>query len=77
MHTRTLGQDAEMIRVLRDAVRIGINFFDTAEVYGPFVNDELVGEALAPVRDEVVISTKFGVADRRRQIGGSTSHLSG
>ncbi|MDR7084166.1 aryl-alcohol dehydrogenase-like predicted oxidoreductase [Arthrobacter ginsengisoli] len=54
------GDRHEMIRVLRDAVRIGINFFDTAEVYGPFVNDELVGEALAPVRDEVVISTKFG-----------------
>jgi aryl-alcohol dehydrogenase-like predicted oxidoreductase len=46
--------------VLRDAVEIGINFFDTAESYGPFVNEELVGEALAPVRDQVVIATKLG-----------------
>jgi aryl-alcohol dehydrogenase-like predicted oxidoreductase len=41
-------------------VEIGINFFDTAEVYGPFVNEELVGEALAPIKDQVVIATKFG-----------------
>lgn len=49
-----------MIAVLRAAVERGITLFDTAQVYGPFVNEELVGEALAPVRDEVVISTKFG-----------------
>jgi aryl-alcohol dehydrogenase-like predicted oxidoreductase len=49
-----------MIQVLREAVEIGINFFDTAEVYGPFVNEELVGEALAPIKDQVVITTKFG-----------------
>ena len=54
------GDRQAMIGVLRDAVGAGINFFDTAEVYGPFVNEELVGEALAPVRDEVVIATKFG-----------------
>ncbi|WP_026554420.1 aldo/keto reductase [Arthrobacter sp. 35W] len=54
------GDRTAMIAVLRDAVDIGINFFDTAEVYGPFVNEELVGEALAPVRDKVVIATKFG-----------------
>src|SRR5687767_8994593 len=54
------GDRRAMIGVLRDAVGMGINFFDTAEVYGPFVNEELVGEALAPVRDEVVIATKFG-----------------
>jgi aryl-alcohol dehydrogenase-like predicted oxidoreductase len=54
------GDRQAMIGVLRDAVEIGVNFFDTAEVYGPFVNEELVGEALAPVRDEVVIATKFG-----------------
>lgn len=54
------GDRTAMIRVLRDAVDIGINFFDTAEVYGPFVNEELVGEALAPLRDEAVIATKFG-----------------
>src|SRR6188768_1595952 len=50
----------EGIRVIRSAVDLGITFFDTAEVYGPFANEELVGEALAPVRDRVVIATKFG-----------------
>lgn len=50
----------EMISLIRTAVERGITFFDTAEVYGPFVNEELVGEALAPVRDKVVIATKFG-----------------
>ena len=50
-----------MISPIRTAVdRIGVNFFDTAEVYGPFTNEELVGEALAPLRDQVVIATKFG-----------------
>ncbi len=50
----------EMISLLRAAVERGITFFDTAEVYGPFINEELVGEALAPLRDQVVIATKFG-----------------
>ena len=50
----------EMIRVIRSAVEQGVTFFDTAEVYGPFTNEELVGEALAPFRDQVVIATKFG-----------------
>jgi len=50
----------EMITLLRAAVDRGITFFDTAEVYGPFTNEELVGEALSPVRNEVVIATKFG-----------------
>jgi aryl-alcohol dehydrogenase-like predicted oxidoreductase len=50
----------EMIAVIRAAVDRGVTFFDTAETYGPFVNEELVGEALAPVRGQVVISTKFG-----------------
>ena len=50
----------EMIALFRTAVERGINFFDTAEVYGPFVNEELVGEAMAPVRDQVLIATKFG-----------------
>jgi aryl-alcohol dehydrogenase-like predicted oxidoreductase len=50
----------EMISVLRTAVERGITFFDTAEVYGPFTNEELVGEALSPLRDKVVIATKFG-----------------
>jgi aryl-alcohol dehydrogenase-like predicted oxidoreductase len=52
----------EMIALLRAAVERGVTFFDTAEVYGPFVNEELVGEALAPFRDRVVIATKFGFA---------------
>ena len=50
----------EMIALIRAAVERGVTFFDTAEVYGPFKNEELVGEALAPLRDEVVIATKFG-----------------
>ncbi|BDA78637.1 aldehyde oxidase [Leptospira kobayashii] len=50
----------EMISVLRSAVEEGVTFFDTAEVYGPFLNEELVGEALAPFRGKVVIATKFG-----------------
>ncbi len=54
------GDRQAMITVLRDAVDLGITFFDTAESYGPYVNEELVGEALAPVRDQVVIATKFG-----------------
>ncbi len=50
----------EMISLIRAAVERGVTFFDTAEVYGPFINEELVGEALAPFRDQVVIATKFG-----------------
>src|SRR5438046_5693739 len=50
----------EGLAVLRAAVDGGVTFFDTAEAYGPFVNEELVGEALAPVRDRVVVATKFG-----------------
>ncbi len=52
----------EMISLIRSAVERGVTFFDTAEVYGPFTNEELVGEALAPFRDRVVIATKFGFA---------------
>ena len=50
----------EMISLIRTAVERGVTFFDTAEVYGPFTNEELVGEALAPFRGQVVIATKFG-----------------
>jgi aryl-alcohol dehydrogenase-like predicted oxidoreductase len=50
----------EMISLIRSAVDKGVTFFDTAEAYGPYVNEELIGEALAPVRDQVVIATKFG-----------------
>ena len=56
------GDRGDMIALVRSAVEQGVTFFDTAEVYGPFVNEELVGEALAPVRDQVVIATKFGFA---------------
>jgi aryl-alcohol dehydrogenase-like predicted oxidoreductase len=54
------GDKQEMISVIREAVEAGITFFDTAEVYGPFTNEELLGEALAPFRGKVVIATKFG-----------------
>jgi aryl-alcohol dehydrogenase-like predicted oxidoreductase len=54
------GDKQEMIAVIRSAVEQGVTFFDTAEVYGPFTNEELVGEALAPFRGKVVIATKFG-----------------
>jgi aryl-alcohol dehydrogenase-like predicted oxidoreductase len=50
----------EMTSLLRSAVERGVTFFDTAEVYGPYLNDELLGEALAPYRGKVVIATKFG-----------------
>src|SRR5438045_9085153 len=50
----------DMISLIRAAVDRGVTFFDTAEVYGPFINEELLGAALAPVRSEVVIATKFG-----------------
>jgi aryl-alcohol dehydrogenase-like predicted oxidoreductase len=61
----------EMISLIRAAVEHGVTFFDTAEVYGPFVNEELVGEALAPLRDQVVIATKFGfkIGPKGEQVG--------
>ena len=52
--------DNEMISLMHKAVDMGITFFDTAEVYGPFTNEVLVGKALSPIRDKVVIATKFG-----------------
>lgn len=62
----------EMTKVLRSAVERGITFFDTAEVYGPFMNEELLGEALAPFRKEIVIATKFGF-DTKSGISGLDS----
>jgi hypothetical protein len=59
-HGEVSGTKEEMIALLRGAVERGITFFDTAQVYGPFVNEELVGEALAPLRDQVIFATKFG-----------------
>src|SRR5258705_6308866 len=55
------GDKQEMIALLRAAVERGVTFFDTAEVYGPFTNEELVGQALDPFRGQVVIATKFGI----------------
>lgn len=54
------GDRDDMIAVLRSALDHGVTFFDTAEVYGPYDNEELLGEALEPIRDDVVIATKFG-----------------
>ncbi|MFZ0477954.1 MAG: aldo/keto reductase [Terriglobales bacterium] len=71
----------EMISLIRTAVDRGITFFDTAEVYGPFTNEELVGEALAPIRDRVVIATKFGFdvgGDQRpgaQQVNSQPAHI--
>src|SRR5437899_9519218 len=52
----------EMISLIRSAFERGVTFFDTAEAYGPYTNEELVGEALAPVREQVVVASKFGFA---------------
>ena len=63
----------EGIRLVRDAVERGVTFFDTAEVYGPFTNEEIVGEALRPVRDQVVIATKFGFNIENGKMNGVDS----
>jgi aryl-alcohol dehydrogenase-like predicted oxidoreductase len=67
------GDRDEMIAVLRGAVERGVTFFDTAEVYGPYVNEDLVGEALEPLRDRVVIATKFGFDIRDGRMQGTDS----
>ncbi len=60
----------EAVELIRDAVEFGVTFFDTAEVYGPYTNEEIVGEALRPVRDRVVIATKFGMdVDNGKMVG--------
>jgi aryl-alcohol dehydrogenase-like predicted oxidoreductase len=66
------GDEQEMISVIRAAVERGVTFFDTAEIYGPYTNEELVGEALAPFREKVVIATKFGF-----KIDPSTGKMAG
>ena len=66
------GDKQQMIALIRAAVDLGVTFFDTAEIYGPFTNEELVGKALAPMRQQVTIATKFGFkidAEGRRQEG--------
>src|SRR6058998_2976163 len=71
----------EGIRIIRAAVELGVTLFDTAEAYGPFANEELVGEALAPVRNQVVISTKFGfdidpnTGERRSGVNSRPEHV--
>jgi len=75
------GDRKDMIALTRAAVERGVTFFDTAEVYGPFANEELVGEALAPVRDRVVIATKFGfdidlqTGERRGGVNSRPEHI--
>jgi aryl-alcohol dehydrogenase-like predicted oxidoreductase len=61
------------VAVIRAAVDHGITFFDTAQMYGPFTNEELVGQALAPVREEVIIATKFGFSLGQRPRTGRTT----
>jgi aryl-alcohol dehydrogenase-like predicted oxidoreductase len=60
---------ADAISLIRGAFESGVTFFDTAEAYGPFINEDLVGEALAPIRDQVVIATKFGFKDGKSSTG--------
>jgi aryl-alcohol dehydrogenase-like predicted oxidoreductase len=72
------GDKQEMIALLRSAVERGVTFFDTAEAYGPFTNEELVGEALAPFRDRVAIATKFGFTfepDGKRGLDSRPAHI--
>jgi len=63
----------ESIKLVRDAVERGVTFFDTAEVYGPYTNEEIVGEALRPLRDQVVIATKFGFNIQDGKMAGTNS----
>jgi aryl-alcohol dehydrogenase-like predicted oxidoreductase len=70
--------DQAAIALLRNVVELGVDFFDTADAYGPFRNEELVGEALAPVRDKVIIATKFGqqfLPDGSRRINGRPDYV--
>lgn len=67
------GVKSDMIKVIHAAVELGVNFFDTAEVYGPFTNEELVGEALAPFKNKVIIATKFGFNIQDGKMAGLNS----
>jgi len=62
-HRGNTASRAEMIELIRSAVDLGVTFFDTAQVYGPFSNEELIGDALAPLNDRVIVATKFGLTD--------------
>src|SRR5271168_4984508 len=63
----------DAVKLIRAAVERGVTFFDTAEAYGPFINEKVVGEALEPVRDQVVIATKFGFKDGNSSTGLDSS----
>ena len=71
----------EMIALIRKAVELGVTFFDTAEAYGPYINEQLVGEALAPLKSRVVIATKFGfdidlnTGERRNAVNSRPEHV--
>src|ERR1700733_12274229 len=65
----------EMIALLHKAVERGVTFFDTAEVYGPYTNEDLVGEALAPMRDQVTIATKFGFDIKNGGLNSQPKHI--
>lgn len=70
--------DAESIRTIRRALELGVTFFDTAQIYGPYVNEELLGRALGADRDSVVVATKFGTIDHRtgeRGLDGSAENV--
>ncbi len=69
----TIPDKKEMVKLIRSAVDLGVTFFDTAEVYGPYTNEELVGEALSPYRDEVMIATKFGFDIKGGKQAGTNS----
>ena len=71
-YSGTIGRQ-DGVTLIRQAFDRGVTFFDTAEVYGPFTNEELVGEALRPIRDEVVIATKFGFSIGDGKRGGFNS----
>ena len=60
---------ASAIKLIRRAFELGVTFFDSAEAYGPYKNEELLGEALAPIRDQVVIATKFGFEQGQTALG--------
>ncbi|SFS79230.1 aldo/keto reductase [Sphingobacterium wenxiniae] len=68
-HRSFIPDKQAMIKMIRQAADLGVNFFDTAEAYGPFVNEQLVGEALEPIRNEIIIATKFGFKEGRPEIG--------
>src|SRR4051812_6860620 len=78
-YTGALADDAESIRTIHRALDLGVTFFDTAEIYGPYVNEELLGRALGPRREEVVVATKWGTilhrGDSSRGLDGSPENL--